>query len=51
MNQWNRKRDVLREKYCSEDALSQAKELLQKDEQTEEAFLGAQGILLLHGLL
>ncbi|MCE3234947.1 MAG: hypothetical protein K0Q50_1127 [Vampirovibrio sp.] len=51
MSQWTKKRDVLREKYCSEDALKQAKELLQKDEQTEEAFLGAQGILLLHGLI
>lgn len=51
MSHWTKKRDVLREKYCSEDALKQAKELLQKDEQTEEAFLGAQGILILHGLL
>ena len=51
MNQWVKQRDVLREKYCSEEALNQAKELLQKDEQSEAAFLGAQGVLLLHGLI
>jgi predicted kinase len=51
MNNWNRKRDILRERYCSEDVLRKAKEVLQKDEQSEEAFLGAQGILLLHGLI
>ena len=48
---WNQKRDLLREKYSNEDVLKQAKELLQKDEQSEEAFLGAQGILMLHGLI
>jgi hypothetical protein len=51
MNHWVKPRDILRDKYCSEDALKRAKELLQKDEQTEEAFLGAQGVLLLHGLI
>lgn len=45
------KRDILREKYCSEDALKNACEVLQRDEQSEEAFLGAQGVLLLHGLI
>lgn len=48
---WFQKRDMLREKYCSEDSLQQARELLQKDEQTEEAFLGAQAVLLLQGFL
>jgi hypothetical protein len=48
---WNKKRDVLREKYGSEDALKQAKELLVKDEQSEEGFLGAQAILMLQGLI
>jgi hypothetical protein len=51
MNNWKKNRDILRERYSSDDALRKAKELLQKDEQTEEAFLGAQGILLLHGLI
>jgi hypothetical protein len=31
--------------------LNQARELLQKDDQSEEAFLGAQGVLMLHGLI
>jgi hypothetical protein len=45
------KRDILREKYGNEDSLKLARDVLQKEEQSEEAFLGAQGILLLHGLL
>jgi hypothetical protein len=51
MNVWVKQRDTLRERYCSEELLNQARELLQKDEQSEEAFLGAQGVLLLHGLI
>lgn len=51
MKHWLKKRDILSEKYCSEDALQHAKEVLQRDEQSEEAFLGAQGILLLNGLI
>jgi hypothetical protein len=51
MNNWTKKRDILAEKYGSDDALNRAKELLQATEQTEEAFLGAQGVLLLHGLI
>lgn len=51
MNDWYRKKDVLREKYATDDALCWAKEVLQKEDQTEEAFLGAQGVLLLHGLI
>lgn len=51
MNGWIKKRDILNDKYRSEDALNKAKKLLQADDQTEEAFLGAQGVLLLHGLI
>lgn len=51
MMSWNKKRDTLREKYGSEEALKQAKELLLKDEQSEEGFLGAQAILMLQGLI
>jgi len=52
MKKWiSKNRDVLHEKYCSEEALNQAKELLQRDEQSEEAFLGAQGVLMLQGML
>lgn len=48
---WNQKRDVLREKYGNEEALKQARELLVKDEQSEEGFLGAQAVLMLQGLI
>lgn len=51
MMQWHKKRDTLREKYGSEEALKQARELLLKDEQSEEAFLGAQAVLMMQGLL
>ncbi|HEY9745603.1 MAG TPA: hypothetical protein V6C99_05245 [Oculatellaceae cyanobacterium] len=51
MNTWVKQRDMLREKYCNEELLRQARELLQKEDQSEEAFLGAQGVLLLHGLI
>lgn len=51
MNQWSKKRDVLQEKYCNEEALQQARQMLQLDEQSEDAFLGAQAVLMLQGLL
>lgn len=43
------KRDILKEKYGSEESLNRAQKVLHCDEQTEEAFLGAQAILMLHG--
>jgi aerobic-type carbon monoxide dehydrogenase small subunit (CoxS/CutS family) len=51
MAQWFKAQDVLQAKYCQDDVIHQAKEVLQRDEQSEEAFLGAQGVLLLCGLL
>lgn len=51
MMQWHKKRDVLREKFGSDEALRQAREVLLKEEQTEEAFLGAQAVLMMQGLL
>ncbi|WP_373531992.1 hypothetical protein [Vampirovibrio sp.] len=51
MMQWHKKRDTLHDKYGSDEALKQAKDLLLKDEQSEEAFLGAQAVLMLQGLL
>lgn len=51
MNNWRKQQDILREKYCNNDVLKRAVEVLHSDDQTEEAFLGAQGILLLHGLI
>jgi hypothetical protein len=51
MNQWSKKRDLLQEKYGSEEALKKARHLLQLDEQTEDAFLGAQAVLMLQGML
>lgn len=41
----------LAERFCDDDVIRQAWEVLQRDEQTEEAFLGAQGVLMLCGLL
>ena len=41
----------LLERYCHEDIVKQAREVLQQDEQSEEAFLGAQGVLMLCGLI
>ncbi len=43
--------DVLSEKFTNNRMLSIAKEVLSDNEQSEEAFLGAQGNLLLNGLL
>lgn len=46
-----RKRDILQDKFGSTFALEKARKLLEADEQTEEAFLGAQAVLLLQGLI
>ncbi len=43
--------DILTEKFNNNRMLTVAKEVLAEGEQSEEAFLGAQGILLLNGLL
>ncbi len=43
--------DLLWDRYGSDETLSVAKALLETEDQTEEAFLGAQGIMMLHGLL
>ena len=51
MSQWFKKRDVLQERFGSEEALHQAQRLLQQDEQSEDAFLGAQAVLLLQGMI
>jgi len=51
MKQWHKKRDALQEKFGSEEALQQARRLLQLDDQSEDAFLGAQAVLLLQGLI
>ena len=51
MNLWSKKRDMLQEKYGSEEALQKARHLHQLDEQTEVAFLGAQAVLMLQGLI
>jgi len=51
MSQWHKKRDVLMEKYGNEEALQKARKVLQLEEQSEDAFLGAQAVLLLQGLI
>jgi hypothetical protein len=51
MNPWFKKRDVLQEKYGNAEALQIARQLLHLEEQSEDAFLGAQAVLLLQGLL
>ncbi len=51
MSQWFKKRDLLQERYGSEETLKQAQRLLQQDEQSEDAFLGAQAVLFLQGVL
>ncbi len=43
--------DILTEKFSNDRMLTVARETLSSGEQSEEAFLGAQGILLLNGLL
>jgi hypothetical protein len=51
MAQWEKRRDILRERYCNDDVIHQALDVLQREEQSEEAFLGAQVIMLLCGFL
>jgi hypothetical protein len=44
--------DILSQKFCKKSVLTTAKQLLSTDEDiSEEVFLGAQGVLLLNGLL
>ncbi len=43
--------DMLETKYCKPDVIRMANEMLQREEQSEEAFLGAQGVLMICGLL
>lgn len=43
--------DILSEKYMSNDMVSLAHRVLTEGDQAEEDFLGAQGILMLNGLL
>ena len=43
--------EVLADRYGTEEALTVARRLLESEDQSEEAFLGAQGIMLLHGLI
>lgn len=47
----NTNHDVLTEKFCNDEILQVAKLLLGRPDQTEEEFLGAQGVLLINGLL
>lgn len=51
MSQRSQTRDFLYDRYCREDLIRQACEVLQRDDQTEEEFLGAQGVLMLCGSL
>lgn len=44
-------KDILVEKYCSKEQLHCAFTVLNRLEQSEEAFLGAQAILMLNGVL
>jgi hypothetical protein len=43
--------DSFLDRFCDETVLEKAQAVLRQDEQSEEAFLGAQGVLLLCGLL
>lgn len=47
--QWHQ--DILNELYGDDCTLQRAHAVLHRDDQSEEAFLGAQGVLLLHGLI
>ncbi|MEB3286774.1 MAG: hypothetical protein VKJ04_04670 [Vampirovibrionales bacterium] len=47
---WHKK-DILKERFGSSHALGFAKNVLESDEQSEEAFLGAQAVLMLQGLI
>lgn len=51
MKEWRKQRDLLCEKYATDEALSKAKALLSLHDQSEEGFLGAQAVLILKGLL
>jgi hypothetical protein len=46
-----KKRDILKERFGNQQALEKARKMLEKEDQSEEQFLGAQGILILHGLI
>ncbi len=46
-----RKRDVLEQKFGTNNALEKARQLLEAKDQSEEAFLGAQVVMLLHGMI
>ena len=46
-----RKSDILRERFGDNSILAKARKLLEADDQTEEGFLGAQTVFLIHGLL
>ena len=46
-----RKQDKLNRRFKTDEALEYAKRMLEAPDQSEEEFLGAQGGLLLHGLL
>jgi hypothetical protein len=43
--------DNILDRFCDEDILEKAQAVLRQDEQSEEAFLGAQGVLFLRGLI
>ena len=45
------KRDILKEKFGNQKAIEKARKMLEEEDQSEEQFLGAQGILILHGLI
>jgi hypothetical protein len=45
------KQDILNDRFGNSKALLKAKAVLESDEQSEEAFLGAQAVLLLQGLI
>jgi hypothetical protein len=44
------KHDILKDRFCKPDVLTTAQHLLEEDD-SEEAFLGVQGVMLLNGLL
>ncbi|MBY0449389.1 MAG: hypothetical protein K2X01_02025 [Cyanobacteria bacterium] len=43
--------DVLSDRFQKPAVLEEAKKLLSEADQSEEAFLGAQAVMLLHGLI
>ena len=45
------KDDHFSKRFATDDMINAAKDILNEAEQTEEAFLGAQAVLLLNGLL